>query len=267
MASLLTINNLNYQVDNQIFFKNFSLKIETKDYVSIIAPNGSGKTLLIKLISAIIPTEDIFKLDGISLNKKNILKYLPNLGLASNDIHGFLYKKVKDELAYPLQNLGFSEHKINKMIAKISNNFQITDILDTNINKLDNSKKAMLQIIISLIHEPKLLVLDDAFNNMNIYDQEFMLKKLKELNNQGLTILNITSKLDTIYDSNQIMVLNNFQIEKSGTLLEIIEDDNYLRKIGLEIPFIIDLSLKLKFYELLDKIYFNLEELEESLWK
>ena len=102
---------------------------------------------------------------------------------------------------------------------------------------------------------------------MNSTDQNFMLKKLKELNEDGLTILNITSKLDTIYNSHIVYVLSNFQIELKGTVLEIFEKDSYLRKIGLNIPFIIDLSLKLKVYNLIDQIYFDRKSLEDNLWK
>ena len=50
-------------------------------------------------------------------------------------------------------------------------------------------------------------------------------------------------------------------------VLEIFKKDSYLRKIGLNIPFIIDLSLKLKVYNLIDQIYFDRKSLEDNLWK
>ena len=110
-------------------------------------------------------------------------------------------------------------------------------------------------------------MLDDAFNNMNQSDQNFMLKKLKELTYDGLTILNITSNLETIYESNKVYIMDKFEIKKSGSVKEIFCDDSYLNKIGLKIPFIVDLSLKLNLYKLVDNIYFNIDELEENLWK
>ncbi len=268
MPVIFTINNLTYKQENKLFFKNLNLEIEEKDMVSIIAPNRSGKTILTKIISAIIPTDDICILKGISLNKKNVLKYITKLGIVTNDLNSdFLFKKVKDELAYPLLNLGFPEQKINKKITAISHFFEIQDILNKKITKLSLSEQKKLKIITSLVHEPRLLVLDDAFFEMNKQDQEFILKKLKELNKRGLTILNITSKLDTIYDSNKVYVLENSTLKYKGSPSLVFENDSYLRKIGLTIPFIVDLSIKLKFYNLIDKIYFDLEELEEDLWK
>lgn len=263
MPSILSVNNLNYKS-----FKDFNLEIEKNKITSIIAPNKSGKTMLTKILCAIIPTDDVCLLDGISLNKQNVLSYITKIGVATNDFNNqFLFKKVKDELAFPLLNLGYPEHKINKKIIKISKFFEIENLLNKKIDSLNKSLQNKLLIILALIHEPKVLILDDIFLEMNKIDQEFMLKKLKELNKDGLTILNITSKLDTIYDSDIVYVLNNFEIEKTGNVLEILEQDNYLNEIGLQIPFIIDLSLKLKFYDLIDKIYFNIEDLEEDLWK
>ena len=117
------------------------------------------------------------------------------------------------------------------------------------------------------MHEPKILILDDAFNNLDKETLPFMLKKLKKLNEEGLTIINITSNLNTIYNSNLIYLLNDYKISLIGNLEETFNMDNYLRKIGLELPFIIDLSIKLKFYDLIDKIYYDLDSLEDNLWK
>ena len=265
---LFKINGLTYKLDEKTFFNNFNLEINEGEYVSIIGPNGSGKTMLTKLICAVIPTTDLIELDGIFLNKENVLKYITKIGIVSNEFNNqFLCNKVKEELMLPLKNLGYKTYKINKKIKEISKYFEIENILNNDINSLSESLKSKLLIIISLLHEPKLLVLDDAFNNMEFDDKLFMLIKLKELNEKGLTILNITSKLDTIYDSSKIMVMNKFKIEKIETIDSIFESDSYLQKIGLEIPPIIDLSIKLKTYNLIDKIYFDTLELEKDLWK
>lgn len=264
---LFKINNLNYEKDNQVFFKDFNLEIESNEYISIIAPNQSGKSMLTKIICAIIPTFDYCILDDISLNKENVLNYITRIGIVTNDIKNpFIFKKVKDELKYPLENLGFSDYKINKIIDKTCDYFEINDLINKKIDNLTDSEKSKLLIILALIHEPKLLVLDDAFNNMDEDTKIFMLKKLKELNSNNLSIINITSKLDTIYDSSKVYVMEHFKIIDQGSIDEIFKNDSKLTKIGLEIPYIIDLSLKLISYKVIDKIYFSIEELENALW-
>ena len=259
--SFFKINNLTYKD----YFKDFNLEIEKGKFISIIAPNHSGKTILTKIISAIIPTTDVCSLNDISLNRNTVLSYISKLGVVTNDFNqDFLFKKVKDELAYPLLNLGYTEHKINQKINIVSKFFKIENILNKNINDLNISTKKKLLIIISLIHEPELLILDDAFLEMDKKDLEFMLKRIKNLTKKGLTVLNITSSLETIIESDKVYVLNNFQIEKEFD--EEIDYD-YLSEIGIDLPFMIELSRKLEYLKLIDKVYFNVEELVGELWK
>ena len=268
MATILSINNLNYKVDNNMFFQDLNLEIENNSFTSILGPNGCGKTMLTKIICAIYPTYDVCLLDGISLNKEKVLKYITKIGIVTNDFKNpFLYKKVSDELIYPLSNLGYSENKIEKTIHKLLSFFNMEDIIDEDINNLSDITKSKLLIIISLLHNPKVLVLDDVFLNMNSKDKIFIIDKLIELQKKGLTIINITSDLESVYPSNQIYILNGFKIEKKLTLEELLENETYLTKLGLKIPFTIELSLKLNTLNLLDKPTFDLKILEENLWK
>ena len=143
MAILLQINKLNYQINDDKIF-NISLDVQKGDYISIIAPNKSGKTILTKLICAIIPTDNKFQIDGIILNKENVLDYLEKIGLVSNELNIFLTKKVKDELTLPLKNLGYNEFKINKRLNKIVEFFEIEDILSEDPNLLDINNLKLL---------------------------------------------------------------------------------------------------------------------------
>ena len=89
MAILLQINKLNYKINDDKIF-NISLDVQKGDYISIIAPNQSGKTILTKLICAIIPTDNMFQVDGIILNKENVLDYLEKIGIVSNELNIYL---------------------------------------------------------------------------------------------------------------------------------------------------------------------------------
>ena len=262
--TILKIDSLNYSRDDTIIFSNINLNVFKKDYISIIGLNKSGKTTLTKLLCAIIPTDNIFSINDISLNKQTVLDYIEHIGV--NSLNIFLTKKVKDELILPLKNLGYNDLKINKTINNLTTFFEIDHLLTKNIDELTKDEATYLQIIIALVHDPEILILDDAISSLPLQLKEKILLKLKQLNKQGLTIINITSDLETIYDSNKIFLLNNKSIEELGDVEQVFQEDNYLRKLGFNIPFIIDLSIKLKFYGLLDKIYYNLEALEENLW-
>mgnify|MGYP004592577923 FL=1 len=116
--TILKINNLNYSRDDTIIFSNLNLNVFKKDYISIIGLNRSGKTTLTKLLCAIIPTDNIFSINDIFLNKQTVLDYIEHIGVVSNSLNIFLTKKVKDELILPLKNLGYNELKIKKKQLK-----------------------------------------------------------------------------------------------------------------------------------------------------
>ena len=186
-----------------------------------------------------------------------------NIPIMEHDGIEFLLKYIKENNIKNILEIGSAIGYSAIRMCLIDNDIKVTTI-ERDENRYKEAKK---NINLFNLEDRINIILDDAFNNMNNETKNFMLDKLSDLNKDGLTILNITSNLDTIYNSNQVYLLNNFKLENLGSVLETFEKDNYLRQIGLEIPFIIDLSIKLRFYGLIDKIYFNLEELEEDLWK
>ena len=264
MSTILSINNLSYKD----FFKDLNLYIENKFFTSILGPNGSGKTMLTKLICAIIPTTDKCILDGISLNKEKVLKYIKKIGIATNDFKSpFLFQKVKDELFYPLSNLGYSDNKIESIVNKKIKYFNMENLLDKNTYDLTETEKSKLLIVLALIHNPMILVLDDIFNDMNSKEEQEMIDKLLELRKHGLTILNITSKLSTTIKSDKIYVLNNYKIEKETNFNELVKDIKYIEKMGINIPIELELSSKLTSCNIIDDICIDIEELGDKLWK
>ena len=92
---------------------------------------------------------------------------------------------------------------------------------------------------------------------------------LEQLRTRGITIVISSSSLDeVIYTINSIIyVLDKGEIVSKGDMLEVLSDDSLLNKIGLELPFMVDLSVKLEYYNLTDKINMSPLGMVESLWK
>ena len=111
----ITLKNINYSVNNKSFFKNLSTDISTSGITIILGPNGSGKTLLTKIIKGLIKPESgklSIKLNGMT----------PNTGYLSQNII-FLRRNVFNNLAYPLEIKGFNKKMINKRIEFLLKNF------------------------------------------------------------------------------------------------------------------------------------------------
>ena len=92
---------------------------------------------------------------------------------------------------------------------------------------------------------------------------------LEQLRTTGITIVLSSSSLDeVIYTINStVYVLDNGSIVSSGSMLDVLSNDSLLNKVGLELPFMVDLSVKLEYYNLVNKITLSPLGLVESLWK
>ena len=264
MNSIMEIRNLNY-----LDFNNFYLYIKENSFTSIVGSIKTGKTTLVKIMSSIIETNNVCICNGEFLNTNNTFNYLRNIGVVFGVTNNsFIYKTVLDELKYSLINLGYSKNDINKKIIDILNEFNLSSIYNKSIDDLDISIKQVLLFIIALLHEPRVLLVDDAFLLMNENDKKMLFNYLVKLKNDNkLTIIYFSSKLDDVIKSDYLYLLENFCIKKGGIPLEILGDDQLFYQSGLEIPFMIDLSIKLKMYGLIDNIYLNMEELVDKIWK
>ena len=259
---VLEINNLNYGS-----FQNINLSFANKKFYSIVGGNNSGKTTLFKLMTGFIPSNNCITCNGVFLNSNSINDYIQNIGIASvvND-NTFIYQKVKDEMMYPLYNLGYSKRKIEKRINEVVNLFDV-NFINKNINELTSCERQVLLIMLAILHKPKVLILDNVFNIFFQDEEKKLLSILRKLiEKENITIINLTSSLNSACFSDRIILLSDFKIIGEYLPSDIYNDDKLFYQNGLEIPFIVDLSVKLKMYGLIDNNYTNIEKMVDDIW-
>ena len=260
MQDIIIINDLNYRS-----FENFYLNISNNKFISIIGANNSGKTTLFKLISGIIPTTNVITCNNILLNRNNVNKYIKQLGLVyplRKD--SFLFDNVYDELVYPLKNLGYTNFYIKKQVNRILKLFSL-DIKEKKIKDLSNYEKQVLIFCLALIHNPKVLLIDDVFCYMNDSEKNKIINILKSI--KKLTIINFSSSFNNCDVSDYIYILDNGKIITEGKYYNILNESKTLIKLGIEIPFVVNLSNKLKEEGISNKEYFKLEDLVNNVWE
>ena len=266
--STISVNKLKFSYKGEEVLKDISFKIKIPSFISIIGSNNCGKTTLIKCLSGIMPIEECIMIDDIVLNKKNIKKYSRNIGVVfSLDYNQFLFDKVIDEITFPLYNLNYNKRKMNEAVNQIDKLLFLGDILEKEICQLSKLEKLKVLLATALIHRPNVLLLDDVFVDLDDDDREKIILILKGIIKElNVIIISTTSSLiDTVY-SDAILVIDEGVIKYSGRLNDILDYDNVLTKIGIEIPIMMDMSLKLKFYNLLDDVILNEKEMVDALW-
>lgn len=256
--SIIKINNLNFNYDNKILFNNLNLEIKENTWNSLIGNNGSGKTTLLKLILGLIESKGI-TIDNIELNTENKYEIRKKIGCVFEiPDNNLICETVKEELSFPLNNIGLNEQEVETRIDNITKLFNFKK-KESDINSLNLDEKQTLSVMSALITNPKIIILDEAFTYMSKSQSIKILNILKNLN---ITVISVTHDVEELLYSDNIIIIKDGKIianEKKETIFE--------KQLLNDYPFIVDLSLKLKYYELVDNISYTYKDLVNEIWK
>ena len=232
MDNIIQIKDLNFTYQDKVIFKNLNLNIKKNSFVSI---------------------------NGHYLNKENIKIIRRTLGVVfDNPDNQFIGQTVIDDLAFNLENLSYSKEEINKEISYIAKLFKIEKILLLEPSNLNNSTKQKVAIASALIHKPKILMLDESLHQLDNKDKKIVFKALETYKKEhDLTIILITHNQEDTILSDRIIVIDKQKIILDGKVEEVYTKEKILHNLGIEIPFIIKLSINLKLYDLIDEIYLD----------
>ena len=216
----ITLKNINYSVNNKSFFKNLSTDISTNGITVILGPNGSGKTLLTKIIKGLIKPESgklSIKLNGMT----------PITGYLSQNII-FLRRNVFNNLAYPLEIKGFNKKMINKRIEFLLKYFGFSSKKKISARSLSEGNKQYLSFIRTLVSKPNLLILDEPSSNL---DMQFTKKVenflIKERNR--IKIIMVTHDLFQAKRlADEILFINDGEIIEVSTKNKFLKSKNKL---------------------------------------
>ncbi len=267
MSKLLQAKSLSFSYASSKVIEDVSFTLEEGEMISVIGPSSSGKTTLLKLCAGILDNHHAISFGYGYLSKKN-QRDLEKIGCVFADDFTFLFDTVYEEVTFPLVNLNLEKEVVTSSVKEIFSLFDVSYLLDEKVMNLTKEEKALLRLILALITHPVLLVLDNPFVCFSKSMKKKIIPVLKDYckKNQIAMILSSTNLEDILF-CDKTYVLASGKIVLSGETLTVLKEDVFLKKLGLSLPFIVDLSKMLEFYEILDEVYIDLEGLVNHLWK
>ncbi len=269
MKNVIEIDNLSCSKGNVTILNSICLKIQQGEFVSIVGTDGAGKSSLIKNLLGFETCSSglihIFDKD-LYENKNDILKRIGYV--AENCDSSFVTDRVIDELSLPLRNLHFSEEEIQSKIQEISSYLHIDHMLDCIPRSLSIGQKQLISLATALIINPDILIVDDSLDMIDLLTKDKILSLFRKLHREKkVTILYVTHDLeDTLY-ADRIILLSNGNICLDEKTKTAFTKEKIFQSSGLSLPFMVDLSKKLQYYNLIDKIEYNMDRLVNKLWK
>lgn len=269
MDNIIKIKNMSFNYKNKQIFENFDLDIEKGKFIHIVGPNGSGKSTLVKILLGLLKADGYISIYRMNMCDANLMDIRRNIGIVfENPDNTFVAETVADDIAFALENLQYTPKTIGDKIKKISEYLNITHLLEKNPHYLSGGEKQLVALAGALITDPKILILDEALTMLDGIEKESILKLLKKLiQEKKITIINVTHDMEETVYGDKIIVLDNGKVVFNDEKEVVYKEEKTLKKLGLELPFMVDLSNKLRYYGLVDENILNMNEMVNHLWK
>lgn len=210
---ILTAENIHKSYGDFKALKDINLTIPEGSIFGLLGPNGAGKTTLIRIITQIIaPDQGAIKINNEPLNFKHIseIGYLPE--------ERGLYKKMKvgEHLLYLAQLKGLSKKEAMDRIKVWFRKFDIAGWWDKKVEDLSKGMQQKIQFIATVLHNPKLLILDEPFSGFDPINVNIIKDEILNLSKDGCTIIFSTHRMESVEElCDHILLIN-----KSEKILE-----------------------------------------------
>lgn len=213
MNNLLEVRNIYKKYADHQALEDVSISIPEQSIFGLLGPNGAGKTTLIRIITQIISKDHgSVSFDGQLLEPKHVrnMGYLPE--------ERGLYKKMKvgEQLLYLAQLKGLSKKEALDKIKVWFEKFEMKTWWKKNVMDLSKGMQQKVQFVATVLHQPKLIILDEPFSGFDPVNANLIKDEILELRNQGSTIIFSTHRMESVEELCDHIAL----INKSKKVLE-----------------------------------------------
>ena len=235
MNTAISIKNLRKTYDNEFeALKGISLEVEQGDFFALLGPNGAGKSTTIGVISTLV-NRSAGEVEVFDRNvDTNVYETKLDLGVVPQEINFNLFERVEDVVITQAGYYGLPRSLAKERSDKYLRQLGLWDKRRDRSRSLSGGMKRRLMIARALIHEPRLLILDEPTAGVDIELRRSMWDFLTELNRQGTTII-----LTTHYLEEAEQLCRNIAIIDNGSIVENTSMRSLLAEIDSQV-FVLD---------------------------
>lgn len=243
---------------------NVNIDISKGEFVAIIGHTGSGKSTLVQHLNGLLKASSgEVLLDGknIHKSKQTLFDARFRVGLCFQYPEYQLFEEtVYKDIAFGPTNMGLSKGEIDERVRNAAKYVGIPDeMLGKSPFDLSGGEKRRVAIAGVISMEPEILILDEPTSGLDPMGREQILELIKNYREKtGKTVVIVSHSMDDVARfATKVIVMNNSKVEMTGTVDDVFEKASRLREIGLSVPQITEIFIKLreKGYNVSEKIY------------
>jgi len=222
MSSILKADNIVKQYAAHRALDDVSIEVPKGCIYGLLGPNGAGKTSLIRIINQIThPDEGQVFFDGVPLSPNHVgqIGYLPE--------ERGLYKKMEvgEQAMYLAQLKGMSKREAKEKLSMWFKRFDISPWWNKKVEELSKGMAQKVQFIVTVLHEPKLLILDEPFSGFDPINTNIVKNEIFRLKEEGTSIILSTHNMGSVEEiCDHIALINNSKKILDGTVKQVKED-------------------------------------------
>lgn len=260
----------------KVALKDINLTINDNDFVALIGHTGSGKSTLIQHLNGLLsPTKGKIYIDDIDITEKNVklVDIRKKVGLVFQYSEYQLFEEtIEKDIEFGPKNLGLSDEEIHQRVVKAMEmvGLDYNEYKDKSPFDLSGGQKRRVAIAGVIAMNPKTLILDEPTAGLDPKGRDDILTQIKKLHdNYGMTIILISHSMEDVANiADKVIVMNNGSVELQGPIDTVFKEVEKLESIGLAVPQVTYLMLKLKSlgFDVSDGIY-TIKQAKEEIIK
>ncbi len=224
---MIQLKNIDKYYDSRFqrtfVLKGINLEINEGEFVSIMGPSGAGKSTLLNIIGLLDEASagEYYFFDGPAhkiKEKQKVVYHRTHIGFIFQAFHLIDELNVFENIETPLVYRNIKKRERDAMVADLLDRFNIVAKRDLFPNQLSGGQQQLVAIARAIVGEPKLLLADEPTGNLHSEQGEMIMKLLKKLNQQGMTIIQVTHSNENALYGNRIVKLVDGMITEDKKL-------------------------------------------------
>ncbi|MBC5998074.1 energy-coupling factor transporter ATPase [Romboutsia ilealis] len=253
MSNIVEVNNISFEyITEEESFKaieDLSLDIKKGEFLVIIGHNGSGKSTLSKNLNAILmPTKGNILIDNMDTrDEEKLWDIRQTAGMVfQNPDNQIVATVVEEDVAFGPENLGIEPAEIRKRVDESLKSVGIYELRDRQPHLLSGGQKQRVAIAGIIAMKPKCVIFDEATAMLDPSGRKEVMSTIKRLNKEeNISVIHITHFMEEAVDADRVIVMEKGKKILEGTPRQVFSKIDMLKNIGLDVPYMTELSKEL----------------------